>query len=317
MEKHYLIFIHGIGDGGISTDYDTLFNNIGESYKAIHKLNANGFSSTFYMLPVRWDEATETPERNLYQRCFGTLRPKDKSLVSGNGLSTIANLSNTKAWRYFMSFFVADAVAYVDKTDNGIRRDVWRDINSEFQLKPGEEKEVPSFTVVGHSLGSVIAYDFVHALMKLDKIFKFGDPVKDINESNPKLTKGQIEKLKKAFNGLVTFGSPVALFMMRRRDLYENSFAALRSPVGGNGDNRKWLNFWDSDDLIAYPLEDLFGQHKGSLTDLQVETGLIMPWAHTGYWKNKDMAGEIAKILPPPSAFAKNPTATASTSANT
>jgi hypothetical protein len=57
-----------------------------------------------------------------------------------------------------------------------------------------------------------------------------------------------------------------------------------------------WYNFLDAQDLIAYPLETLF-TGKFQVKDFRVETGLLPISAHTGYWRNADVADRIAQRL--------------------
>ena len=286
--QHMIFLIHGIGDGTPGDDYSMFEEHLKRAYCDQRKCAEADWNKLYKIQPIIWDEATANPETLIYSRAFGTVRPSDRSLVSEtNPFLAALNLPNTRAWRYFMTFFVGDAIAYVDEFDNGIRRRVWEQIAS--VLKPDGASAPPSFSIVGHSLGSVIAFDFVQALKSTPgKIFDLSpNPQKNVN-----LTVQQVAALQQAFTNLVIFGSPVGLFWMRRRDLWDNDFANLRNPMQGNG---KFLNFWDNDDIIAYPLRNFFDD--GQLEDIRVETGLVMPWAHTGYWKNKALAGRVAEIL--------------------
>lgn len=291
--QHIIFLIHGIGDGTPGDDFDRFEELLKNAYCQRNKLTATDWKKNFKVQGVVWDPATADPETAIYSRSFGAVRPSDRSLVAeANPFLAALNLPNTRAWRYFMTFFVGDAIAYVDEFDNGIRRRVWDQMAS--VLKPDSTPNPPQFTIVGHSLGSVIAYDFVYALNSVPgKIFDLSpDPAKNI-----KLTAAQIAALQKSFTNLITLGSPIALFWMRRRDLWQNDFAGLKNPVQGV---QRWLNFWDNEDVIAYPLRNFFAD--GHIEDIRIEdirfdTSIMMPWAHTGYWKNKALAERVAEIL--------------------
>ena len=286
--QHKIFLVHGIGDGTPGDDFAIFEEHLSEAYCALHKCSHSDWSNKFAVKPIIWDGATSDPETSIYSKAFGAVKPSDRSLVAEtNPILAALNLPNTRAWRYFMTFFVGDAIAYVDEFDNGIRRKVWEQMSPDLLVAGAASP--PAFSIVGHSLGSVIAHDFVYALnTQPGKIFDLSpDPQKNVT-----LSAQQILELQKAFTNLITFGSPIALFWMRRRDLWDKNFANLKNPVQGA---RHWLNFWDNEDIIAYPLRNFFTD--GQIEDVRVETGIMMPWAHTAYWKNKALAQRVAEVL--------------------
>ena len=286
---HYLFLIHGIGDGTPSDDFEQFAERLRDAYCDYHKCSKATFKNKFKIVPVNWDHATEGPELNLYSKAFRVPRRSDRSLTSGNPLESVLGLFNTHAWRYFMTFFVGDAIAYVDENNNGIRESVWKTIST--SLGVGVNAEIPKYSIISHSLGSVIAFDYAFSLLEPKK--KNQKPYFSFTSNN--LTQGDLEKLQKGFQHLITFGSPIALFWMRNKDLWDNNFAALKNPIKGEG--RLWLNYWDNDDLVAYPLEKFFEGKEGHIDDIRVETGLTMPWAHTGYWKDSELINDLAASL--------------------
>jgi hypothetical protein len=279
--------IHGISDKDGPYDFEQLWENLGKEYFAIHKTK---FDEQFTFAPIKWDIATNDGEKSIFETCFGTLRNSDRYLVHGNWLQSGKALADTRAWRYFATFLAGDVIAYVDEADNKIRATVWDQMRKYLDLGAGQ---VCPFSIIGHSLGSVIAYDFIFALMQRNKIFDFA--------GTPKLDETAINNWKHAFQNLYTMGSPIGLFMMRHRDLWQNDFAKLVNPVEKNSKLRFWLNIWDKDDLVAYPLEKIFKNQDGkALTDVEVDTGMLMPWAHTKYWEDAETARAIADTLPAP-----------------
>lgn len=199
---------------------------------------------------------------------------------------TALGLFNNSAWRYFMTFFVGDAIAYVDEQDNGIRRKVWETMSAQFKDFPDDK--IPDYSIFGHSLGAVIAYDYMYSILENRQLF-------DIR-NRPDLSSARLAGLADGFKNLVTFGSPIALFWMRWGDIWPNDFAKLKNPIQGS---KMWLNFWCHHDLVAYPLRGYFSgkPSPGNIDDIRVNTGIAMPWAHTGYWKSRRMVSEISKIL--------------------
>lgn len=285
--KHTLLLIHGISDGDGPHDFDKFWQRLSGIYSELHKVS---FDDYFLKAPIEWDAATSEGESDIFKACFGGIRESDKYLVHGNLFQTGKAMIDTRAWRYFSTFLIGDVVAYIDEADNKIRETAWGSMR---QYLESEDGSIKPYSIIGHSLGSVIAYDFIFALMVRNKLFDFA--------TAPVLTAPQIQSWQDGFRNLYTMGSPIGLFMMRHRDLWQNDFGNLINPVDNTSKIRTWLNLLDKDDLVAYPLEPIFKDQPGkSLRDLEVDTGMLMPWAHTQYWDDDETAKAIVSTLPPP-----------------
>lgn len=154
--------------------------------------------------------------------------------------------------------------------------------------------------LVGHSLGSVIAYD-------------------TLNRVNNRMNIGTIPaELKTKIRGLVTFGSPldkIAFFFRERaeRDDYVrkqmldqlHSFKAKSwtpgweppVPVSNHiqaflDAHTRWINFWDEKDPISGPL-DFYDIPDGDNRELHQG----QPWlkAHTTYWQQTEMWEHVVR----------------------
>lgn len=190
------------------------------------------------------------------------------------------------------------------------------------QTKPVQYGKI---ILVGHSLGSVIAYDTINRINH------------DMNVDGA-IDHGMAWRLK----GLVTFGSPldkIAFFLRSRagkdkhikRQIQANfhSFRAkdwnpghkpppelaLVSGIYHHLDSMVWLNFWDPKDPIGGPLDFYLVDYEidsaGRKVDpwLPTSQGLPVfqgnrplkteettPWgAHIGYWKNREMYRKILR----------------------
>jgi hypothetical protein len=104
--------------------------------------------------------------------------------------------------------------------------------------------------------------------------------------------------------GYITFGNPMALYSLK-----PNS-AGLGEPINIVGEalepdlkkRAKWYNFYDKDDIVAYPLKgisDEFNQYVHE--DLEINVGSATtswnPACHTGYWEDKDFYRPVADFL--------------------
>ena len=166
----------------------------------------------------------------------------------------------------FASRFVIDILGY----GNAQTRDlIQKRIDTSLKnLNPHRENpEKAPFTFVSHSLGTVIASDYVW------------------DRQNPDFHPALM------LSNFFTMGSPLALFALRfGREMFDRPIR-IEDPQG------TWINFLDNDDPIAYPLRPLNAAYEYTVNrDLDVETGMIGV-AHFGYWPCKAVHKAIGQKL--------------------
>jgi len=272
MASHTLIFIHGMGEGDSSQDYDKLKAKILKQVKDADK---------FKTLYVEWQSVTFPPERQIFEKSYPEFLPIPASLNASQII-----LHPIQSVKYFMTFFVGDIIAYTSEpaNSNGIRETVWQQISECCESGP--------YSILAHSLGSIIAFDYLYKLFIKKTLLYPGD----IPETNTR----KLNRYKKNFRHLFTFGSPIGLFMLRQGILWRtcDPFSSVTNPLP---EGHTWLNFYDREDLAAYPLAQLFGLNEKnknkSLKDVKVNTGNLVVNSHLNYWKNNKMAAEIASVL--------------------
>ena len=146
--------------------------------------------------------------------------------------------------------------------------------------------------VLAHSFGSVIMSDYIY----------------DIQKKQSNSADGNVDGLSnleqfKTMAGFITFGSPMGLF-----SLQENSdFAEPINIVGSEipealKEKVRWDNFYDKDDVIAYPLKGINDAYKEAVNeDYEINVGGATtswnPACHNGYWEDKDFYKPLAKYF--------------------
>ena len=100
-----------------------------------------------------------------------------------------------------------------------------------------------------------------------------------------------------------TLGSPIALWSLRYRDFGKPiqvptpQLAHYYPELKG-----EWLNFFDKDDIVGFPLKTLNEQYGAVVTeDCRVDVGKfpanLTPASHMGYWTDRDVLAPIAAGL--------------------
>jgi len=205
------------------------------------------------------------------------------------------------------------------------------------QLTQHIKKSVPddthgiSLTLLGHSAGSVIAFDLLYYLFMDEVQFtqrlgfeETGSGLSsslgsDYNEfetrrvrvikevrRNFKYLRRLAAEQKLRLRMLVTFGSPISMLMFRSDRLVERLAAGecltpaeygLTSVVAGHAlrdDSPRWLNIWDKDDPIAWPVSPVMGNHP-LVKDEYVDVSDNVVTAHNRYWANPNVHAAIAR----------------------
>jgi len=215
-----------------------------------------------------------------------------KQRVLWNTLETDGQL-DFKAVRKFLMHFGADAVAYQPSASH---REVYDNIHqivtnvlSDLAKKAGPQAPL---CIIGHSIGTVITHNYFYDL-------GYTDAAKNPIINTP-LEKG------KTLTFLYTMGSPLAFWSLRYNNYKPIIFPGTEVNNLYPGLNPEWVNFYDKDDILGYPIRSLSSGHKklaeqGYLEDIQVDSGNILtswtPLSHLQYWTDNDVIQPIAKSL--------------------
>lgn len=159
-----------------------------------------------------------------------------------------------------------------------------------------EAGEDAPLCVVAHSLGSVIASNFIYDLQTDARRPIISDLVRDQMRNTP-LERGETLSL------FYTLGSPLALFTLR----YDKFGKPIEMPPPQLHQHHpglfsEWVNFYDADDVIGFPLRKLSDAYEQAVTeDRQVNVGRIYefwnPLSHLRYWTDNVVLDPIAKSL--------------------
>ncbi len=210
--------------------------------------------------------------------------------------------------RYFIIQYVGDVAAYIspykDSKFDEIRHQIQKigfnvgktiyGFGPSLATAPKYRKLV----VVGHSLGSVLAYDTLNALIDLDNVSAHAD-------------QRQVVKRTRA---LITFGSPLdkTAFIFRMQansdqDWIREQLAASAQPLilkyeDYRPDSFTWMNIWSPMDIISGSLDyyDDPAVKPGDPRHVQnrVDPEAWVPlMAHVQYWENALLRKEIYQCV--------------------
>ncbi len=144
--------------------------------------------------------------------------------------------------------------------------------------------------VLAHSFGSVILSNYIYDL-QIEQA-RIGGLI-------PGLT--PFEQFQ-TFAGFITFGSPLAIYADQPGDF--NRAIRVHGPALPDSQKAlsKWLNFYDKDDIIAYPLKGINPAYEQAVSeDIEINVGSPAtswnPGCHNGYWEDPDFFRPVAAYL--------------------
>ncbi len=188
--------------------------------------------------------------------------------------------------RQIMTDTQAVALLYTPGTEfyeaiNNRIKDGMRKFASHRRVIPEETPLV----VLAHSYGGVMMSHFIRSMQ------------------NGESQLSNFETMK-TLAGYITFGNPQGLYTMQGLDSelgHSCKITGEALPVD-LAKRARWYNFYDKDDIVAYPLKGLSDEFNANVDgDFEINVGSAAtswnPACHTGYWEDKDFYKPVAEFI--------------------
>ena len=101
--------------------------------------------------------------------------------------------------------------------------------------------------------------------------------------------------------GMITFGCNIPIFTFAYSPVVPITFPAPQLPNAIKA-KAKWLNFYDPDDVLGYPLKPINQAYRSVVnTDMPINAGSIFsswnPLSHGGYWTDNDFTKPVSRFI--------------------
>ncbi len=267
--KIAVAIIHGIGtqDDNFAMEMEEKLKK--HFIKRLRKIKPyiHAPESQIVIKPICWADTFAEPETILWEKF--QLRKLDYMLL-----------------RSAMIHVLADAIAYQRSPS---QKNFYKKIHARIDEKLNElaceigDAEAP-LCVIAHSLGTVIISDHFYDLQQGKRS---AEPL-----DNP-LVKGETLTL------FYTMGSPIALWSISYDEFDQPIEVPAKKMKEHYANIGEWINFYDKDDIIAYPLEPLYGSQY--VKDYQAAVGGLLtgwnPLSHAKYWTSHSVIKPIVNGL--------------------
>jgi hypothetical protein len=324
-----IVYIHGVSpvsQGSHHDQYQALHDAIGRQ--------CNGsFPTTFCGVEWGWDPGVDHPRSHqLLNKAEAALGGRAIPAIEAASDFTLNPLRLALGkFRDLLMYNFADMFYYASEDGkNAVRYVVAESIMDYLKPFMDSADNRISLTLIAHSAGSVAAFDFLFYLFYEHRSARefinptrvSGGPSKrgatGTDEARKQKTLDELDRLKQMrrdglfrVRRLFTFGSPITPLAFRSDPVVET--LAKEDPLANRLDPKdyglttnpagfdplppgpRWVNLWDKDDIIAWPVEPLMIEAGEIVKDVYVDVSDSVEKAHNEYWTDSGFQKEIAK----------------------
>jgi|SRR6185437_7670050 len=239
---HHIVFVHGIGDQCDGFSFWLQAKIKSEFIKTVLRVSShNPPEDGIHFCEALWYQATQRDQNTLWGELFPWMKERNipkKELVR-NPMSLFSRLRHMTFFRKLVVNFQGDLIAYLESPGankyGAIHHEIYRAFETctKQTLSTEATPHNPALlTVVGHSLGAVITSDLLYDTL-IGKKRRWPPHLRLAN--------------------LMSLGSPLALYKLR----YGYGPDSFQKPITMQDQNGRWINFYDPQDVVGYPLKTL------------------------------------------------------------
>lgn len=293
MIPHHIVFIHGIGEERVELSNVLRARILKACAQTVLRISGEDLrTGAIHCIEALWSDITQDPQDVLWNRLFS---PWMKNRV----MPWKALPWHPANWWYRLRYWAwlrrlvidlqGDLIAYIEAPGANRYQRIHDRIFTAFDAcakvtvaseatfqRPG------CVTVVAHSLGAVIASDLLYDVHKKRRSRWWPSQLRLAN--------------------FISMGSPLALYSLR----YELAEKGFQRPVRMQDEQGVWINIYDPQDVIGYPLKGLNDAYRAAVfVDKEINVGqwwnprhLLLqhtPFNHHLYWEDRYVAEVIGR----------------------
>ncbi|UOY93035.1 chemotaxis protein [Ectobacillus sp. JY-23] len=271
MQKVAATIIHGMGTQKQEYAEDMVMKLQNSFAKKIEQWTDSA-ETQLIVRPVYWADIFTPKEEELYEKLVVRHKLRYKTL------------------RRFLMQYLADAIAYQPVSDGSHNYErIHMRIGDTLHALSELAGERAPLCVISHSLGSAVASNYFYDLQK--------NCTNSVVCPSSPLERGDTLAL------FYTMGTTLSLWSLR----YYNFDRPVNIPAAALADlypkvHGEWINFYDKDDMMSYPLRDVNESYKRAVTaDKPVNVGNLLtswnPLSHAGYFRDPDIIDTVTDGL--------------------
>lgn len=308
--REIIIFVHGVSSDQLGRRHDAEYDALYEGVAAATPRSSAWRTAEVCRVEWGWnyDALPEARSQQLLTLAQSTLGERLLGVINDAYDPTInPGRFVANAFRPLMVYGFSDMFYYVSSDGKAaVRSALAEQIVRFVEAGRSDPREPLSLTIVGHSAGSVIAFDFCFYLFSEEDRRFVKDPVRGLYNEQIKQLRSLALEGRLRIRRLVTIGSPIAMLACRNDAVVEvladggrinpTWYGLTQNPAAFGNQMRgpRWLNIWDKDDPIAFPVEPLMDNHYRTVDDVYINVSSNIAEAHNLYWDHPDVHQYLA-----------------------
>jgi hypothetical protein len=309
--REIIIFVHGVSSDQLGRRHNSEYNALYDGVAAASPQSSAWRTAEVCRIEWGWnyDAVNEPHGEQALTLAQTTLGERLLSVINEAYDPTInPGRFVVNAFRPLLVYGFSDMFYYVSNDGKAAVRGAMAEQIMQFvQAGRGDPREPLSLTIVGHSAGSVIAFDFCFYLFAEEDRRFVKDPVRGLYNEEIKHLRMLALEGRLRIRRLITMGSPIAMLACRN-DVVVQLLAdggrinpawygltqnpPLFGPLKLRGP--RWMNLWDKDDPIAFPVEPLMDNYSRTVADVYMNVSSNIAEAHNLYWANPEVHQHLA-----------------------
>jgi pimeloyl-ACP methyl ester carboxylesterase len=306
-----LIFVHGVSSDELGRRHDEEYDSLYQGVAAVSPRHSAWNSAEVCKVEWGWNydgQAPSTSQRSLTlaqttlgQRLLNVINETYDPTINPGRL--VVN-----AFRPLLLYGFSDMFYYVSNDGKAAVRGALAEQIAAFIDRDGPQTTEPlSITLLGHSAGSVIAFDFSFYLFAQDDRQFVRNTEKGLCNVKMHQLRQLAQEGRLRIRRLITFGSPIAMMACRNDVVVDilaeggrlnpswHGLTQNPSVFGPPLKGPRWMNIWDKDDPIAFPVEPLVDNSRRAVSDVYINVSSNIAEAHNLYWDHPDVHAYLAK----------------------
>jgi len=279
-QKIALLLVHGIGKQDENYAHQISYELKKQFSEHIKKANPRNPAAELVVEPVYWAPVLQKAEDKLWNK------------LKKGGAMNFTNL------RRLMIDFAGDSIAYMKDGDNREIYDAVHCVIAKSIDKLGHHAgQKAPLGIMAHGIGSVMVSNYIWDIQHHSEEHPL------VSDNHCKIMDNTPIERGETLCKLYTLGSPLALWSLRHEnfgkpiDFPPKKLKELYPDI-----ETEWINYYDKDDIMGYPLKTLSKDYKDAVTyDIEINVGNFLsswnPASHMGYWNDNDVIMPVARSL--------------------
>lgn len=300
--RDLVYYLHGVTPRRDPSPHSEIYRQFHQGLRALNPYWPESFDGAEW----GWNPGTDTPkDQELLSQAQNQLGNRVLPLISAaKDFSLNPSRLVLNQLRELTFYGFSDMFYYTSDTGKeAVRSAICRQLLGYLDKQSTDNGQPLRLTLIGHSAGAVIAFDLLfHLFHPPEPPYTHHCFVDQEGKEESMRLREIAQSGKLQLRRLITFGNPLCSMALRHSRVVEAVAAGERLNPDHYGlvpddelPGARWLNIWDLDDPLAWPVEPLMDNDNGMVSDVYIDVSDWISKAHNAYWTSKQVHKAVSE----------------------